>query len=78
MTALGELLAYKPTKGDVLFFETANDVTPETLVTLKAAIQERLPEGVEVLVLSGIRVSVVHKRKRRWWLAAAEREINSR
>lgn len=68
MTELGELIAYRPMSGDVLFFETAQNITDETLVRLKAHIQERLPEGVEVMVLHGIKVSVVHKRPRkRWW-----------
>ena len=67
----GELIAYRPSPNDVLFFETENNVPPDALVRIKAQIQEHLPEGVEVIVLAGIKVSVVHKRKRdgwRWWM----------
>ena len=68
MSEHGELIAYKPTSGDVLFFETQDNVRPEDLVRIKAQIQEHLPEGVEVMVLAGIKVSVVHERPRkRWW-----------
>ena len=67
MNMRGQLLAYKPTADDVLFFETESNVPPEALMQIKAQIQEHLPEGVEVIVLAGIKVSVVHKPKKRWW-----------
>lgn len=61
----GELFAYKPVAGDVLFFETTRDITQENLSVVRACIQENLPEGVEVIVLAGVSVAKVHRH--RWW-----------